>query len=146
MESSGCKSRTVKASTQAGSECCHSPGDWWVRSVHSKEAGREDSAPKTRLVAMPTRLRCGRQHPDDRYCEVVLGSPESLARGMLPKGFPMNPGELNFSARESGNGAAKGNQRRLHTDGGAVLRTRSTCEGGEPFTVNVRTMKKRLLR
>jgi chemotaxis protein MotB len=21
------------------SECCHSPGDWWVRSVHSKEAG-----------------------------------------------------------------------------------------------------------
>src|SRR5712692_7516883 len=56
MESSGCKSRTAKASTQADSECCHSPGDWWVRSVHSKEAGREDSAPKTRLVAMPTLL------------------------------------------------------------------------------------------
>src|SRR5271156_524360 len=56
MESSGCKSRTAKASTQAGSECCHSPGDWWVRSVHSKEAGREDSAPKTWLVAMPTPL------------------------------------------------------------------------------------------
>src|SRR5467141_2680541 len=55
MESSGCKSRTAKASTQAGSECCHSPGDWWVRSVHSKEAGREDSAPKTRLIAMPRR-------------------------------------------------------------------------------------------
>jgi hypothetical protein len=56
MESSGCKSRTAKASTQAGSECCHSLGDWWVRSVHSKEVGREDSAPKTRLVAMPTPL------------------------------------------------------------------------------------------
>jgi hypothetical protein len=32
-------------SWQAGSECCLSPGDWRVRSVHSKEAGREDSAP-----------------------------------------------------------------------------------------------------
>ncbi len=36
-------------SRQAGSECCHSPGDWRVRSVHSKEAGREDSAPKSIL-------------------------------------------------------------------------------------------------
>src|ERR1700681_3152802 len=56
MESSGCNSRTAKASRQAGSECGHSPGDWWVRSVHSKEVGHEDSAPKTRLVAMPTPL------------------------------------------------------------------------------------------
>jgi hypothetical protein len=24
------------SSVQAGSECCHSPGDWRVRSVHSK--------------------------------------------------------------------------------------------------------------
>jgi hypothetical protein len=36
-------------SGQAGSECCHSSGDWRVRSVHSKEAGREDSAPKSFL-------------------------------------------------------------------------------------------------
>jgi hypothetical protein len=28
-------------SGQAGSECCHSPGDWRVRSVHSESAGRE---------------------------------------------------------------------------------------------------------
>jgi hypothetical protein len=56
MKSSGCKSRPVKASEQAGSECCHSPGDWWVRSVHSKEAGREDTAPKSFHVAMPTPL------------------------------------------------------------------------------------------
>ena len=34
-------------SRQAGSECCLSPGDWRVRSVHSKEAGREGSAPKS---------------------------------------------------------------------------------------------------
>jgi len=41
VESSGCESRPAKASQQAGSQCCHSPGDRWVRSVHSKEAGRE---------------------------------------------------------------------------------------------------------
>jgi len=35
-----------RRSVQAGSESCHSPGDWWVRSVDSEEAGREDSAPK----------------------------------------------------------------------------------------------------
>ena len=34
-------------SRQAGSECCLSPGDWRVRSVHSKEVGREGSAPKS---------------------------------------------------------------------------------------------------
>jgi hypothetical protein len=34
-------------SGQADSECCHSPGDWRVRSVHSEEAGREWSAPKS---------------------------------------------------------------------------------------------------
>src|SRR5215813_1037280 len=45
MKSNGCKSRPVKASEQVSSESCHSPGDWWVRSVDSKEAGREDSAP-----------------------------------------------------------------------------------------------------
>src|SRR5215467_11968389 len=54
MKSNGCESRPAKASEQAGSECCHSPGNWWVRSVHSKEAGREDSAPKSANVAMPT--------------------------------------------------------------------------------------------
>ena len=32
-------------SGQTGSECCLSSGDRRVRSVHSKEAGREDSAP-----------------------------------------------------------------------------------------------------
>src|SRR5215469_4087739 len=30
-------------------------------------------------------------------CEVVSGSPESLARGMLSSGFPANPGELTTS-------------------------------------------------
>jgi hypothetical protein len=54
MKSNGCEYRSAKVSEQAGSECCHSPGDWWVRSVHSKEAGREGSAPKSHIVAMPT--------------------------------------------------------------------------------------------
>jgi len=50
---------------------------------------------------------------------------------MLPKGFPMNPGELAISARKSGKADAKGDRRRLSMDGGAVLRPRSTDEGGE---------------
>jgi len=31
----------------------------------------------------------GRQHPDDRYSKVAPGSPESLARGMLPSSPPL---------------------------------------------------------
>jgi len=34
----------------------------------------------------------------DRYCEVVLGSPESLARGMFSKGLPRNSRELPISS------------------------------------------------
>jgi len=41
-------------SGQAGSECCLSPGDWRVRSVHSKEAGREGSAPTSDMIATST--------------------------------------------------------------------------------------------
>jgi hypothetical protein len=51
---------------------------------------------------------------------------------MVPKGFPTNPGELSISARKSGKTIAKGNRRRLRTDGRAVLRPRTTSEGGEP--------------
>src|SRR5712692_8479576 len=91
MESSGCKSRTAKASTQADSECCHSPGDWWVRSVHSKEAGREDSAPKTRLVAMPTlltRRKAASGRPLLRGRAGVAGVPSS---GHASKGISQEP-------------------------------------------------------
>ncbi len=44
----------------------------------------------------------------------------------------MNPGELTISARKSGKTDAKGDRRRPWMDGGAVLRPRSTSEGGEP--------------
>ena len=133
MKSNGCESRPVKASKQAGSECCHSPGDWWVRSVHSKEAGREGSAPKSFIVAMPTLLVERKAASGyDRNAKGVPGSPESLARGMSPRGFPINPGELSISTRKSDKTAAKGDRRRPRMDGRAVLRPRITDEGGEP--------------
>src|SRR5215468_390406 len=43
-------------SGRTGSECCRSSGDRRVRSVHSKEAGREDSAPTSDIIATPTPL------------------------------------------------------------------------------------------
>src|SRR5467141_3617295 len=91
MESSGCKSRTAKASMRAGSECCHSPGDWRVRSVHSKEVGREDSAPKFRLVAMPTlltRRKAVSGRPLLRGRAGIAGVPSS---GHASKRIPQEP-------------------------------------------------------
>ena len=85
-----------------------------------------------RHVAMPTPLTRRKAAPGRPLWQGRPGSPESLAQGMLPKGFPMNPGELATSARESGKADAKGDRRRALTDGGAVLRPRSTGEGGEP--------------
>ena len=40
MESSGRESRPAKASQQAGSQCCHSPGDRWIDGpfIESKDA------------------------------------------------------------------------------------------------------------
>jgi hypothetical protein len=132
MESSGCKSRTAKASAQADSECCHSPGDWWVRSVHSKEAGREDSAPKTRLVAMPTlltRRKAASGRPLLRGRAGVAGVPSS---GHASKRIPHEPRRAHHLRSQERKAGAKGDRRRLPTDGGAVLRPRSTDEGGEP--------------
>jgi hypothetical protein len=69
------------------------------------------------------RLSSGRQHPGTtEIAKGDPGSPESLAQGMFPKGFPMNPGELPISARKSGKTAVKGDRRRPRTDGRAVLR------------------------
>ena|SRR6516164_11051535 len=133
MKSSGCKTRPAKASEQAGSECCHSPGDWWVRSVHSKEAGREGSAPKSFIVAMPTPLVERKAASGyDRNCEGRPGIAGVPSSGHVSKWIPMNLGELSVSTRKSGKTAAKGDRRRLRTDGRAVLRPRITCEGGEP--------------
>src|SRR5215471_4534652 len=75
-----------KSSRQVSSKSCHSPGDWWVRSVDRKEAGREGSAPKSFIVARPT---CSVQRKAvsgrDRYWGGRADSPGSLAQGRLPR-------------------------------------------------------------
>jgi hypothetical protein len=96
-----------------------------VRSVHNEEVGREGSAPKSYLVAMPTPLVERKAvSGSDRYSEVVPGSPESLARGMFPQGLPKNPRELAISSRNAamgGNDVPEGRPKGARKDGGAVL-------------------------
>ena len=46
------------------------------------------------LIVMPTPCCWRKAVPGAPSCEVCSGSPESLARGMLTKGLPVNPGEL----------------------------------------------------
>ena len=46
------------------------------------------------LIVMPTPYCWRKAASDAPLCEVCSGSPESLARGMLIKGLPVNPGEL----------------------------------------------------
>src|SRR4249920_1206144 len=46
------------------------------------------------LIAMPTPCCRRKAASGAPLCEGCSGSPESLARGMLTKGFPVNPGEL----------------------------------------------------
>jgi len=92
MKSNGCNSRPVKSSERAGSECCHSSGDWWVRRVHSEEAGREDSAPRSNIVAMPTLLAQWKAASGyDRNCEGGPGSPEPPSSGHVSKRISHKP-------------------------------------------------------
>ena len=49
------------------------------------------------LIAMPTPCRRRKAASGAPLGEVCSGSPESLARGMLIKGLPVNPGELSVS-------------------------------------------------
>jgi hypothetical protein len=92
MKSNGCESRAAKASEQAGSECCHSPGDWWVRSVHSKEAGREGSAPKSHIIAMPTPSQQRKAASgNDRNREGRPGIAGVASSGHVSKGISQEP-------------------------------------------------------
>jgi hypothetical protein len=60
---------------------------------------------------------------DDRIAKGGPKSPESLARGMFPKGFPRNPGELAISPlTRAVTRIAKGDRRRPRMDGRAVLK------------------------
>jgi hypothetical protein len=111
------------------------------RSVDSKEAGREGSAPKSfhRADANVFSLADGsiRQRP---LGEVVLGSAVSLAQGKLHRDgpgteesspSPLTPGgpplEMGREVR-----ATKGRPEEARRDGGAVLQPHTTDEGGEP--------------
>ena len=49
------------------------------------------------LIAMPTPCCRRKAESGAPLGEVCSGSPESLARGMLTKGLPVNPGELSAS-------------------------------------------------
>jgi hypothetical protein len=92
MKSNGCESRAAKVSEQAGSECCHSTGDWWVRSVHSKEAGREDPAPKSHKVAMPTPSQQRKAASgNDRNREGHPGIAGVASSGHVSKGISHEP-------------------------------------------------------
>ena len=89
-------------SRQAGSECCDSSGDWRVRSVHSKEAGREDSAPKSffRGDADAVSLAEGRiRTTDKRGCSGVAGVPSP---GHAFKGIPREPRRAPYLSRIMG--------------------------------------------
>jgi hypothetical protein len=56
------------------------------------------------IVAMPTPLAQRKAASgSDRYGEVVLESPESLARGMLPERLAGNPRELPISSHNQRN-------------------------------------------
>jgi hypothetical protein len=147
-------------SGQAGSECCHSSGDWRVRSVHSEEAGREDSAPKTfhHCDADAVSLAQGRMRAtDSARLPAVAGVPSPghafketpreprrapyLSRN-LGVSVPPNPNGTRSQGKEGPptgsertldeeNPAAKGDRRGRHGRR-AVLRAHSTDEGGEP--------------
>ena len=111
------------------------------------------------FVAMPTPLAWRKAAFGRPQCEVVPESPESLARGMLSKGSPANPGELSTPAAH-GLGAAQSKATRSPGERGspagseidprraeiyrqgrpeavakgtrAVLQAHGTNEGGEP--------------
>jgi hypothetical protein len=128
-------------SRQAGSECCLSPGDWRVRSVHSKEAGREGFSSDIAYDrdADAVSLAEGSIQTTDKR-EVALRSPESLARGMLSSGLPVNPGELSTSPEPGESVQPDPNGTRSQGSEGVPREanrpsTRSTCHQGRPEAV-----------
>lgn len=110
------------------------------------------------IIATPTPLAWRKAASGQPTCEVAPGSPESLARGMLSRGLPVNPGELPISHEQGAvlpnpkrtrsrgkRGCPTGSEQTLdveyllprETGGGregsaAVVRANSTDEGGEP--------------
>jgi len=131
-----------------------------VRSVDSEEAGHEESAPKSFLVAEADAVIRAEGRIGGPLCEVLSEPPESLARGTLSKGFPRNlrdlssppmtgmvppdpkgPGPGRSGCTDLGSEGHPVERYRASRETGddregqrGVLRTHSTGEGGEPVT------------
>jgi hypothetical protein len=126
-----------RRSGQAGSECCHSLGDWRVRSVHSEQAGREDQLRNRHIVAKADVVNLAEGSIRSTDTRGRQESPESPARGMLAKGFPVNPGELD-TAPDAGLGYAQPKGTRSRGARGVPCgkrtspRRRETCHQGKP--------------
>ena len=91
-------------SRHVGSECCHSPGDWWV-SKRTQQGSRprgfsSENSPDRDADAV-RRAEGSTRAPV--YGKGGPGSPESLDRGMLPRGFPRNPREFLISSHTERN-------------------------------------------
>jgi hypothetical protein len=117
-------------SGRAGSECCHLPGDWQVRSVHSKVAGRECSAPKSFL-------RC-----DADAVSLAEGSIRTAARARLArdrpspghasKGISREPRRARCLCRMVGIGPAQPQLDQVRGDEGSPRRKRTTLDEQKP--------------
>ena len=131
MESSGCKSRTAKASTQADSECA----------IHRATGGCEAYTARKQAVKIQLRKpACCDADAADK-AESNIGSTD-IARLRRDRRSPQlgacfqrdSPGTQESSpspfARKQT--TRQGKPEANGTDGGAVLRPYSTCEGGGP--------------
>ena len=78
-------------SGQAGNESCHSPGDWWVRSVDSEEAGREYSAPKSHSIVVPTPSPRRKAVPVYPLCEGYIRAAGVYRPGHAFRGASQEP-------------------------------------------------------
>jgi len=137
------------------------PGDWRVRSVHSKEAQAVRIQLRNLiLVAMPTPLAYVEGSIRTTAMRGCLGVAGVQDQGMLSKGFPANTGELPLSRAKMGvecrptqsapgpmghegrpagseqpstrETCRQGRPEATATDRGEVLRAHSSDEGGEP--------------
>jgi hypothetical protein len=98
MRSSWCKSSPAKAA--AGRPVASVAIRWVTDGCEAYTASKQAVRIQLRnrfVVAVPTPLAWRKAASDPPPCEVDSGPPESLARGMLTKGFPVNPGELSTS-------------------------------------------------